>query len=657
MGRSAKETHGDPLRLLGAVLLAVAGVVLLRTAWVCDDAYISFRVVDNFVNGYGLTWNVTERVQAFTNPLWVLVMSAFYAVTGDVYYTSIFLSFVLTLAALWLLVFRVARTRQAGIVVLLVLILSKAFIDYSTSGLENPLSHLLLVVFFWLYFRDEQMSPRTFFWLTFVAALGLTNRLDLGLLFLPPLLFAATRMPWRRALKLGSLGLLPIVAWEVFAIIYYGFPFPNTYYAKLHGGIPSGEMAVQGLIYLLDSVSNDPITLMATGMAVVLAAIAGQTRHRVVALAVLLCLAYVVRIGGDFMSGRFLVAQLLVAAILLTRLLKPLRRSQVWTAGGLILGLGLLGSTPTVTSDRNFAADSGFAIPGSRIADERACYYQSTGLLHASRDREMPNHKWRDWGRTDRDEMNPVEVASVIGFQGFFAGPTVHYIDLHALSDPLLARLPTHARHDWRSGHLARKLPAGYSESVASDTNLITDPGLAAYYGHIRTITRAKIWSTDRLFTILRFNLGWYEHLKDEYCTERQKILDLADLSQPKNRGTVWNAPGNVVLDYQGMVLTLADTVHADRIEISVDHNDQYVIEYLLGDKSVGLDTIEAELIPEGGLRVDTVALKTPVFLGGFDRLVIVPWEGDGFYSVGHIRVLPVSGKGQAAGRLRIQRQ
>ena len=43
------------LLLYGCLLLY--GVVLLRTAWLCDDAYITFRTVDNFINGFGLRWN------------------------------------------------------------------------------------------------------------------------------------------------------------------------------------------------------------------------------------------------------------------------------------------------------------------------------------------------------------------------------------------------------------------------------------------------------------------------------------------------------------------------------------------------------------------------------------------------------------------------
>ena len=77
-------------------------------------------------------------------------MSAFYAVTGDAYYTSIVLSLVLTLAALWILAYRIARTTEFGLLALLILMLNKAFVDFSTSGLENALTHFLLVVFFLL---------------------------------------------------------------------------------------------------------------------------------------------------------------------------------------------------------------------------------------------------------------------------------------------------------------------------------------------------------------------------------------------------------------------------------------------------------------------------------------------------------------------------
>jgi hypothetical protein len=41
----------------GRALFLVLAIVIVRTAWVCDDAYISLRSADNLVSGRGLTWN------------------------------------------------------------------------------------------------------------------------------------------------------------------------------------------------------------------------------------------------------------------------------------------------------------------------------------------------------------------------------------------------------------------------------------------------------------------------------------------------------------------------------------------------------------------------------------------------------------------------
>jgi len=64
-------------------------IVLIKTAWLCDDAFITFRTMDNFVNGYGLRFNVVERVQAYTHPLWLFVMTIPYFFLREPFYTPI----------------------------------------------------------------------------------------------------------------------------------------------------------------------------------------------------------------------------------------------------------------------------------------------------------------------------------------------------------------------------------------------------------------------------------------------------------------------------------------------------------------------------------------------------------------------------------------
>jgi len=91
------------MRLLPLLLLLAYAIVLVRTAWMCDDAFITLRTVDNFVQGYGLVWNVGERVQAYTHPLWMFLLSAFYAFTREPYFTTLAISMALSLATVTLL--------------------------------------------------------------------------------------------------------------------------------------------------------------------------------------------------------------------------------------------------------------------------------------------------------------------------------------------------------------------------------------------------------------------------------------------------------------------------------------------------------------------------------------------------------------------------
>ncbi len=127
--------------------------IFIVTAWYGDDSYITFRTIDNFVNGYGLTWNISERVQVYTHPLWMFLVSFFYFFTHEVYLTVIFISFILCLLVIYTIHKRFStynsKIKKLDLVFFFCLILSsKAFMDYTASGLENPLSFLLVTLFY-----------------------------------------------------------------------------------------------------------------------------------------------------------------------------------------------------------------------------------------------------------------------------------------------------------------------------------------------------------------------------------------------------------------------------------------------------------------------------------------------------------------------------
>jgi arabinofuranosyltransferase len=484
-----------------AVFVALT-VVLLLTAWMSDDAYITFRVADNAVHGYGFRWNVDERVQVFTHPLWFLVFTACYAVTREPYFTSIALNLLfalLTAAA----VVRMAPTRTAAALGLIVLICSKAFVDFSSSGLENSLTHALLALFVAQWWSGQD-GPRSLMTLTLTTSLLLLNRLDVVVLVAPAWIVravaAARRHGFRPAAAAAVAGGLPLVGWIVFSIVYYGFPFPNTAYAKLATGLPAAALARQGLRYFLWTFWFDPVTLVA-----IAAVPTVLWRWRIAALhwpwiagSVLMCL-YLLRIGGDFMFGRFLTPPLVVSVLIFVRVADRLPDRAAVVAS---LALIAVGGAAYATS----RMPPGRQIDG--VTDERKYYYWQTGLLRAGGGLSEPYSDWMASGAALGAAGVKVSVQKSVGMVGFFAGPGVHVIDVHALTDPLLARLPCECAGDWRIGHFRRAVPDGYVESIATGENRLSDPQLAAYYGALRWVVSAPLFERRRWRAIAAINFG-----------------------------------------------------------------------------------------------------------------------------------------------------
>ena len=260
-----------PLVWLG---LLVFTLVFLKNAWVDEDAFITFRHVEQLFAGNGLRWNPHERVQAFTHPLWLGLLALLRPLTRDLYAIALVLS--------WLgCVLMLERARhllpdpRVWLVAVLAMISSKSFFDFTASGLETPLLFLLLTAYLLGFVRAMRAGPAAapadLRNLALLFSLILLTRHDAVLLAAPPLaacLWVRGRAALAESLRATAIGLLPFVAWTAFSLLYYGFPFPNTAYAKLDTGIPAGVLATQGLRYLGHLPVDDPLafaTILAGG--------------------------------------------------------------------------------------------------------------------------------------------------------------------------------------------------------------------------------------------------------------------------------------------------------------------------------------------------------------------------------------------------------
>src|SRR6187549_2265414 len=108
-------------RLVKASLLVLFTYVFLANSWTGDDAQITFRTVWNFLHGYGLTYNPDERVQAYTDPLWMLAITAAHLLTGEFIFTVTALSWLFDVAAGVLLLRRLPSLPTAVLLVVWVL--------------------------------------------------------------------------------------------------------------------------------------------------------------------------------------------------------------------------------------------------------------------------------------------------------------------------------------------------------------------------------------------------------------------------------------------------------------------------------------------------------------------------------------------------------
>ncbi|MCS7063340.1 MAG: DUF2029 domain-containing protein [Methylacidiphilales bacterium] len=522
--------------LLKILILLGYTIVLLRTAWTCDDAFITMRVVDNLANGHGLVWNTDERVQAYTHPLWLLLIAPIYFFTREAYFTLLALSAVLSIFSVALLL-RMCGDRLWRVALIgIALIGSKSFVDFSTSGLENPLSHFLLALLCFSYLRAPQTKPQ--YW-TALSGLLVLNRLDFVLLIVPLLLdYLRHADNWVKRWRALLLVFGPALVWMGFSTLYYGFPLPNTFYAKQYADIPRSEYLARGVAYFYDFITNDPLSFVTIVCGTILGVIASNRRTLwPLSLSIVLYAVYVFWIGGDFMRGRFFSAPFVIAvaclsqAPTLTPFAPPVHR-HVFRVMGLVAAFGLSSlakPVPTWLSGYPYPADELFRpvhtplsqlvskligrgdlpVLLSHVIDERGFYYEGTGLLpRLNGSASVENFLFSARARLLRIRRPEILVVRSIGYFGFFSYPSTKIIDLHALSDALLARLPLDSESQvWRIGHIPRYLPDGYIPTRIYGKNQIRNHQIRRLYDDIHLVIAGPLFSVERLKAIVRLNL------------------------------------------------------------------------------------------------------------------------------------------------------
>ena len=506
-----------PLNLL-ILSCVVLFIVILVRASVMEDAYITFRVVDNVVNGYGLRWNLHERVQAYTNPLWMFLHIPFYAMYRNIFWDTLMLSLVCTEIALFIAIATFRRSLFAlSCLFILPLAFSRAFTVYSTSGFENSLEHLLFACFGWCVLRGK--PDKLWFTGSLCIALSMVNRLDTVLLYVPVSIYLYASRRSSLEIKKVAAGFSPIILWELFSLFYYGFLYPNTKYAKLNTGIPLSDYLGLGFSYVLNLMTLDFVSAFLIGGAIALIPFLWARTRRggderaglflSLAVGIALYALYVISVGGTYLSGRLFSLPVFASAWVLVAVVGHVMREKNMVITAVALGGIALFSPPQswvveqclpcvrgvddITSE---AKDTPWAYLGGRIT------LPDAGSLH------LPQEVMLEWS---------------MGRWGYRLDRNVKVVDGFAIVDPLMARLPMNVAHISTLGITGRNVPKGYMHAVATGDTGEMDPDLASYYQKLSLITSGDLFSFERLTEIVKFNLGAYDYLRDQYVQKMPK--------------------------------------------------------------------------------------------------------------------------------------
>ncbi|OGP60363.1 MAG: hypothetical protein A2V67_09860 [Deltaproteobacteria bacterium RBG_13_61_14] len=321
-----------------AALLALHLLHLRYYFFLTDDAFISFRYLHNWIEGRGLVFNPGERVEGYTNFLWIVLLAPLARLNWAPEKAAPVLSILSSLITLILVFFfpRLARQEkemQPGwLLAPMFLALHRSFAVWATSGLETRLFTLLLFLGALFAFRTSQnVDRRDPLWAGLFFALAELCRPEAVLFFATASSLVVGRRLWQRSQPVKRSDLAGVVVFLAITAAhylgrhwYYSQWLPNTFYAKVDQ--PWWSM---GLYYLGMFVLEYSYWLMLPLLVVFLSRALKQ-RNPVVGFLVgfpLPYLAYIAYLGGDHFEYRFLDPVLPFLALLLQECLRFLARA------------------------------------------------------------------------------------------------------------------------------------------------------------------------------------------------------------------------------------------------------------------------------------------------------------------------------------------
>jgi arabinofuranosyltransferase len=435
-------------------VVGLLGAALARR-WMDEDGFINLRIVRNVLLGFGPVFNLDERVEAATSPLWIAVLTLLGLLRIRLEPAAVYGGIALTCAGLLLAQDAAWFLRAPGCPPLrrrwlepalpvgaaIFAVLPAAW-DYASSGLETGLALAWLGASYRCLTERAagRSEPGAWPWQAALLGLGPLVRPELALysaLFLVcfgwALLADLGNGGTRGALlgRLASAGALAAaapVAYQLFRMGYYASVTPNTaiakeaflanwnqgrcYFDNFFGTYLLGWPLIPAGVFWVTRIRDDAAARRGLAIACAVAPVVAGSLH----------VLYLVAMGGDYMHARLLLPPLFAA--LMPVMTIPVGTPRL-TPDGLVCGRSAADALPLALAGLAIASwlvVCGFTLRVSvenrcSVGDERGWYARQAAVANPVDVVDYRKHfffesaqKWlkrvrADCGSTDRSHF------------------------------------------------------------------------------------------------------------------------------------------------------------------------------------------------------------------------------------------------------------
>ncbi|MBP9192574.1 MAG: hypothetical protein KBF96_08490 [Ignavibacteria bacterium] len=548
-----KEQSNKPIVFAGLILLCIVFIVICNNnRFIQDDAFISFRYVQNFVDGHGLVFNIGERVEGYTNLLWVLILSALVRMNFDIGNTAQTLSLafgVLVLVMTYLLsgLIRIKgdiETKYAkksktesvdsstgffDLIPSALLVFTGSFVFWAISGMETTMFISFCLLGIYYYIKDKDLPTPNYKFPIFILLATLTRPEGMyffglilihrfGLLFMEKRGEGLKEFFSKKNLISYLVYVIPVIFYFVIRYSYYGYLFPNTYYAKT--GL-SSQYITAGIEYFMKFFSS----YLLYGVILVAPVYLFRKKENFfeISLFYLLIVSfilYVISVGGDVLKqNRFFLPILPMLYILFAKFLTDLYYKFSKNLG------------------------KGIAFASVLIISTVICYYYYTSQKEnlqseiASENGLVEKMKITgNWFKNKQREAGRplVLAATTIGAVSYFAGSDVVVIDNLGLTDKEIAHNPKPVPE------ISAEVLGWKERNYNADYVMSRNPD----YVYFSTGIKPSAYGERALFTTKEFIQGYYPYYFSDknsqftevvYKRKNDSEVNLSEIDYPGN--------------------------------------------------------------------------------------------------------------------------